>query len=77
MVVPVGLKATLAAATAVELFAGTSLTLTPRRFIQRTYGVRSAVDPLTLKFARCVGRREQVALHCQQTRGVGRRLCTR
>jgi hypothetical protein len=69
MVVPPGLKATLAAATAVELFAGTSLTLTPRRFIQRTYGTRGAVDPLTLKFARCVRRRRRATLsseHCQQ-----------
>lgn len=54
MSIPIGLKSTLLAASAVELFAGSSLALTPRRFIQRTYGVRGAVDPLTVKFARCV-----------------------
>jgi hypothetical protein len=51
--IPVGLKATLAAATAVEVFAGASLTLAPRRFIQNAYGVRGSVDPVTVKFARC------------------------
>lgn len=44
----------LAAASAVEAYAGSSLVLAPQRFIRRTYGVRGPLDPLTVKFARCV-----------------------
>ncbi len=47
-----GLNATLVAASAVELYAGASLTFAPQRFVRKTYGVRGPLDPLTLKFAR-------------------------
>ena len=57
--VPASLRATLLAATAVEAYAGAALVLAPARFVRATYGVRGAVDPLTLKFARCVALRER------------------
>lgn len=46
------LKATLAVATGVEVYAGASLTLAPRAFVRRTYGKHAPCDALTLKFAR-------------------------
>lgn len=56
---PASLLLALAAAAALELFAGASLLLQPQRFIARTYGeVHSTA--LTLKFARTSG----VALLC-------------
>jgi hypothetical protein len=51
---PAGLRATLGVAALVEAYAGLSLVLTPARFIRATYGTRGALDPMTLKFARCV-----------------------
>jgi hypothetical protein len=49
-----GLRATLAAAALVEAYAGGYLVLAPARFVRATYGARAgALDPLTLKFARC------------------------
>lgn len=51
-----GTQLTLGAATAVEAFAGVSLLLRPRRFVQSAYRV-DRVDPLAEKYARCVAAR--------------------